>query len=62
MPGRMGGWKRTVQKLKVVKVLEDKNIILIKGSVPGERGMQLLVRAAKKAKGRNTAGQEAQKS
>ena len=62
MPGRMGGWKRTVQNLKVVKVLEDKNIILIKGSVPGARGMQLLVRAAKKAKGRNTAGQEAQKS
>lgn len=35
MPGRMGGRKCTVQNLKVVKVIEEKNLILIKGCIPG---------------------------
>jgi len=61
MPGRMGGWRRTVQNLQVVKVLEDKNILLIKGSVPGARGTRLLVRSAKKG-GKTNAGKKAQKS
>ena len=61
MPGRMGGRRRTVQNLEVVKVLEDKNILLIKGSVPGFRGARLLVRSAKKAR-KTVAGEKAQKS
>ena len=36
LPGRMGGVKRTVGNLKVVKIIEDKNIILVAGSVPGQ--------------------------
>ncbi len=60
MPGRMGGRRRTVQNLEVVKVLEDKNILLIKGSVPGARGARLLVRSAKKS--RTVAAEKAQKS
>ncbi|HAW50015.1 TPA: 50S ribosomal protein L3 [bacterium] len=35
MPGRMGGYKTTVKNLKVVKVVSEKNLILIKGAVPG---------------------------
>jgi large subunit ribosomal protein L3 len=35
MPGRMGGKNVTVQRIEVVKVLEDKNLLLLKGSIPG---------------------------
>jgi large subunit ribosomal protein L3 len=37
MPGHMGGDRVTVQGLKVVKVYPDKNLILIKGAIPGPR-------------------------
>jgi large subunit ribosomal protein L3 len=50
MPGHMGDVQRTVQNLEVVKVLSDKNIILIKGSVPGSNGSLLTVRTAVKQK------------
>lgn len=35
MAGRTGGEKVTVKNLKIVKVLPEKNIVLVKGSVPG---------------------------
>ncbi len=50
MPGRMGGRRRTVQNLSVVKVVEDKNLLLVRGSIPGANGDYVLVRSAKKAK------------
>jgi len=50
MPGHMGDVQRTVQNLQVVKVVADKNIILIKGSVPGSNGSLLTVRTAVKQK------------
>ncbi len=50
MPGHMGAVRRTVQNLKVVKVLADKNIILVKGSIPGANGSTVLVRSAIKQK------------
>ena len=50
MPGRMGGDHRTVQNLEVVKVIAEKNLILIKGSIPGSRGGLVTVRSAIKAK------------
>lgn len=37
MAGRMGGERVKVANLKVVQVLADKNIILVKGAVPGDR-------------------------
>jgi large subunit ribosomal protein L3 len=37
LPGHMGTDKVTVQNLKVVKVLADKNVMLVKGAVPGPR-------------------------
>lgn len=38
MAGRLGGERITVQKIKVVKVIPEKNIIMINGSVPGKPG------------------------
>ncbi|MDC7125617.1 MAG: 50S ribosomal protein L3 [Spirochaetales bacterium] len=48
MPGRMGGERKTVQNLKVVRVDAEKQIILVKGAVPGARDSVVLVRRAKK--------------
>jgi large subunit ribosomal protein L3 len=50
MPGHMGQVRRTVQNLKVVKVIPEKNLILVKGSVPGANGTTVLVRTAIKQK------------
>ncbi|MBI9108550.1 MAG: 50S ribosomal protein L3 [Spirochaetales bacterium] len=48
MAGRMGGERKTVQNLKVVRVDAEKQIILVKGAVPGTRNSVVLVRRAKK--------------
>lgn len=37
LPGRMGGTQVTVQKLEIVKVDPDKNLLLVKGAVPGPK-------------------------
>ena len=50
MPGHMGQVQRTVQTLRVVQVLAEKNLLLIKGSFPGANGELVLVRPAKKSK------------
>ena len=50
MPGHMGTDRRTVQNLRIVKVLADKNLLLVKGAIPGANGDTVLVRGAKKAK------------
>ena len=46
MPGHMGQERRTVQNLRVVKVIADKNLILVKGAIPGANGDDVLVRLA----------------
>jgi large subunit ribosomal protein L3 len=48
MPGRMGNKKTTVQNLKVVKIDSEKKVLLVSGSVPGERNGPVIVRSAKK--------------
>jgi large subunit ribosomal protein L3 len=35
MAGRTGGKKVTVQNLEVLKIVEEKNLVLVTGSVPG---------------------------
>ncbi len=47
MAGRMGNEQVTVKKLKVVKVDPERNLILVKGAVPGARNGLLLVQKAK---------------
>ena len=46
MPGRFGTDRKTVQNLRVVKILSEKNLILVKGSVPGANGSMVVVRKA----------------
>ncbi|MCC6414981.1 MAG: 50S ribosomal protein L3 [Opitutaceae bacterium] len=46
MPGHMGSVRRTVQNLQVVKIIGDKNIILVKGAIPGANGDDIIVRTA----------------
>lgn len=48
MPGHMGTEISTVSNLTIVKVDADKNVILVKGSVPGAKGSTVRVRAAVK--------------
>ena len=47
MGGHMGDERVTVKKLKVVKVDAERNLILVKGAVPGARNGRLLVQKAK---------------
>jgi large subunit ribosomal protein L3 len=48
MPGHMGGDARTVQNLRIVKVIADKNLILVKGAIPGANGDDVIVHTAVK--------------
>jgi large subunit ribosomal protein L3 len=48
MAGRMGGEKVTVQNLTVVKVDVEKNLILVKGAVPGAKGALVYLQDAVK--------------
>ena len=49
LPGHMGVETVTIQNLEVVKVDLDKNVILVKGSVPGAKGAILKVKSSVKA-------------
>ena len=46
MPGRMGARRVTCQSLKVVRVNLEKNLLVVKGAVPGANGGYLLIRKA----------------
>jgi large subunit ribosomal protein L3 len=52
MSGQMGNVRRTVQNLEVVRVDADRNLLLIKGAVPGHKGGSVIVRPAVKAANR----------
>ncbi len=43
MAGRTGGKRIKTSNLKVVKILADKNLLLIKGSVPGHKGSLVII-------------------
>ena len=49
LPGHMGKVTVTIQNLDVVRVDTDKNVILLKGSVPGPKGAILKIKSAVKA-------------
>ena len=49
LPGHMGRNTITIQNLEVVKVDLDKNVILVKGSVPGANGSILKIKSSIKA-------------
>ena len=49
MPGHMGAVNTTVLNLEVVKIMEDKNIILIKGGIPGPNKGIIVIKDTVKA-------------
>jgi len=55
MPGHMGSQRRTAQNLRVVKVIADKNLILVKGAIPGANGDDVIVRTAIKGQPKTAA-------
>jgi len=50
MSGHMGDKQRTIQRLQVVRVDYDRNLLLIKGALPGARGGDVLIKPSVKAK------------
>ena len=48
MSGHLGNVRRTAQNLEIVKVDTERNLLLVKGSVPGHSGSRLLVKSAVK--------------
>jgi large subunit ribosomal protein L3 len=49
MAGHMGDKQRTLQNLSIVKVDAERNLLLVKGSVPGATGSDVIIRPAVKA-------------
>jgi large subunit ribosomal protein L3 len=48
LPGRMGGERRTVLNMRVMRVLPEQNLLLVRGAVPGANGGLVLVRKSVK--------------
>jgi large subunit ribosomal protein L3 len=48
MAGRMGGVRSTMRNLKVIKVEAEKNLLLVRGAVPGPNGGYLMIRKTNK--------------
>mgnify|MGYP001179759722 FL=1 len=44
MAGRMGNEKITIQNLKVLKVVSEKNLLVLKGSIPGHKNSIVVIR------------------
>ena len=49
MPGHLGAVKRTAQNLEVVRIDEQRQLLLVKGAVPGSKGSRVIVRPSVKA-------------
>ena len=49
MAGHLGAARRTVQNLEIVRIDAERQLLLIKGSVPGSRGLDVLVRPTTRA-------------
>lgn len=50
MPGHMGAVKRTQQSLRIVRIDAERNLLLIRGAVPGSRGGDVMVLPAVRAR------------
>jgi large subunit ribosomal protein L3 len=48
MPGHLGNARRTILNLEVVRIDAERQLLLVKGSVPGSKGRDVLVRSATK--------------
>ena len=45
LPGHMGSVTRTIKNLEIISVDNDKNVILVKGSIPGPKGSIVKIKA-----------------
>lgn len=50
LPGHMGAGRVTAQHLKVIKIDQKNNLLLVKGAVPGYKNNYLVIRSSKKSK------------
>ena len=50
MPGHMGHERITIQKLKIMRIDADKNLLFVKGSVPGPKNSLIFIKNSVKAK------------
>lgn len=57
MAGHMGHEKVTIQNLEIVAILDDKNVILVKGSIPGPKKGFVIIKQNAKGKKATTASQ-----
>ncbi len=48
MPGRMGGDIKTIQRLKIVEIDNERNLILIEGAIPGKKNSIVSIRESSK--------------
>ena len=48
MPGRMGNNRVQIQNLQVIQIDQEKNLLVVKGSVPGSRGSYLMMTHSKR--------------
>ena len=51
MSGQMGNVRCTVQSLEVVRVDKERNLLLVKGAVPGAKGGRVVIYPAVKCSG-----------
>jgi large subunit ribosomal protein L3 len=49
MAGQMGNARRTIQNLELVRVDEERHLLLVKGAIPGAPGSDVVVKPAVKA-------------
>lgn len=49
-PGHMGHERKTIKNLRVVKIDNEENLLLVRGAVPGPAGCYLLIRKSKQGK------------
>ena len=51
LPGRMGGDQRTIMNLEIIQVDAERNLLLLRGAIPGSKGSVIVVREAVKVNG-----------
>ncbi len=59
MAGQMGNKKCTTQNLEVVRVDAERNLLLLRGAVPGSTGSRVLISSAIKMRNKQAAQAEA---
>jgi large subunit ribosomal protein L3 len=50
MSGHLGNEKRTTQNLEIIRIDKDRNLLLIKGAVPGSKGGEVIISSSVKSK------------